>query len=53
MPMPVSLTEKDSCTSSPSPGTVRNSMKIEPCSVNFIALPTRLMKICRTAPGRP
>ena len=53
MPIPVSVTEKSRAPGSEISGfgATRNSM--EPCSVNLMALPTRLTRICWRRVGSP
>ena len=51
--MPVSETVNFSAASSPDSCPGATSTSTSPCSVNLIALPTRLRRTCRRRPGSP
>ncbi len=51
--MPVSLTTKWMCTSSSLSFPRSAVTSTSPCSVNLMALPTRLSSTCRNRPGSP
>jgi hypothetical protein len=53
MPMPVSLTEKRSLTLLPVCSSNSPVRQISPVSVNFTALPSRLMSTCPNRNGSP
>ena len=53
MPMPVSRTENLSCTFSPVRSSSSMFSRISPCSVNFTALLTRLVRIWPRRSGSP
>jgi len=51
MPIPVSITSNQSSPGPPADGRRQTAIRTPPCSVNLIALPTRLSRICCSRSG--